>query len=107
MGRPSRGLVPAFAILFELNLLVSHEAAKQGVRSNAAAIVIRLAIVAVAALVRIANVITWLCLRPSPPAETEVILGAGLLKVRIKTVSLRGLSERMAALEARQRGGSS
>ena len=99
--------MPAFAILFELNLLVSHEAAKQGVRSNAAAIFIRLAIVAVAALVRIANVISWPCLRPSPPAETEVILGVGLLKVRIETVSLRGLSERVAALEARQRGGSS
>ena len=55
LGVPTCGLVPAFAIFLELDLLVGNEATKQGVRSTAAAIIARLAIVAVAALVRIAR----------------------------------------------------
>ena len=66
LGVSVRGLMPEFAIVLKVELLVSSEAAKHGIRSTAAAIVTSLAIVAVSVLVRIANGTTRPRLRPSP-----------------------------------------
>lgn len=90
------GLVPTFAIFLELDLLVSNKAPKQGIRAAAAAIVTRLAIVAVAVLVRIANGTAWSGLRLSPSAETEAILGVGFLEVRIGIHRVHAINQLLA-----------